>query len=95
MTEIFTWPLPAAELSDGRLVLRTMRAEDAEDVYLCSIDERMKRYTTVAVDYSREMARDFTVGSTDTLYSRCSGRSSGSASAALSRHVSLMSRARR
>lgn len=59
MTNDFTWPIPFVELSDGSLTLRGLKASDADDIYLCAIDDRMKKYTQVPYEYTREMALDF------------------------------------
>lgn len=67
MTDAFAWPIPLTELSDGTLTLRGLKATDAEDIYLCAIDERMKRYTQVPYKYTREMALDFATRRTDNL----------------------------
>lgn len=60
MTEEISWPLPVTELSDGVVTLRAFRAGDVDDIFESSTDERMRRFTHVPWDYTRQMAEEFT-----------------------------------
>lgn len=67
MRKDFVWPLPGAELTDGMLMLRPLRASDAEDVYQACLDERMQHFTQVPAQYTLDMAKEFSSEQTQVL----------------------------
>ena len=59
MTEEFSWPLPVVELTDGVVTLRPFRAEDVDDIFASSTDSRMRQFTQVPLEYTRDMAESY------------------------------------
>ena len=59
MTEEFSWPLPVVALTDGVVTLRPFRAEDVDDIFASSTDFRMRQFTQVPLEYTREMAESY------------------------------------
>lgn len=55
-------PLPVPVLTGEQLTLRPHRSEDVDAVYERCIDPITQRYTTIPLEYTREMAREYLAG---------------------------------
>ncbi|GAB3442459.1 hypothetical protein GCM10027517_19570 [Phycicoccus ginsengisoli] len=55
-------PLPVPTLSDDLVTLRPHCEEDLDPVYERCLDEDTRRYTTIPLEYTREMAKEYLTG---------------------------------
>jgi RimJ/RimL family protein N-acetyltransferase len=55
-------PLPVPTLSDPLVTLRPHREDDLEPVLERCLDEDTRRYTTIPLEYTREMAKEYLTG---------------------------------
>ena len=55
-------PLPVPVLTGELVTLRPHRASDLDAVYARCLDEDTRRYTTIPLEYTREMAQEYLTG---------------------------------
>ena len=55
-------PLPVPALTGERVALRPHRAQDLDAVYERCTDPITQRYTTIPLEYTREMAAEYLAG---------------------------------
>jgi RimJ/RimL family protein N-acetyltransferase len=55
-------PMPVPTLSDDRVTLRPHREDDLDPVLERCLDEDTRRYTTIPLEYTREMAKEYLTG---------------------------------
>ncbi|MBP3088177.1 N-acetyltransferase [Corynebacterium sp. sy017] len=59
MSSMNSWTVPVSVLNDGDLILRPLRSADADAVFQCCTDTRMRAFISLPDPYTVEHARDY------------------------------------